>query len=254
MSNNINDRIVVDENEVYRFLETSLDKLQPIKYDSRYRMLLGDDIITKLTEWENGIRRQKDVPLTVVVCGEFKRGKSSFLNAFLGEDVVTTNITTETITVNRISYGEHSNELVLEGGKRIVLTDDELKCDNLKAILAQISATEKISMLEIKRPIEILKNVTFIYTPALGDSIKDFTKEVNFALRMADAVGYVFSALYPLSMQEQFFIKTAILPQKYTELFLVSSFCDTLEEETAVKRVENTICERIGDILPGEAP
>ena len=35
-----------------------------------------------------------DDPFTLVVVGDFKRGKSTFINALLGEEVVTTNVTT----------------------------------------------------------------------------------------------------------------------------------------------------------------
>lgn len=251
---NISERITIDDKELFQYLESMLDKLQPFAYDNRYRTLLGNGIINKLSRWDKDIRKQKDIPLTVVVCGEFKRGKSSLINALLGEDIVTTNITTETITVNRISYGEHSNEIMLKGGKRIKLTDDELKCDNLKGILREIPDKDKITMLELKRPLEILKDITIIDTPGLGDSIKDFTEEVEYALRQADAVIYVFSVMYPISMQELFFMKTAIKPQKYTELFLAANYCDRLETESDIERLEDTIHNRMKDILPEEKP
>ena len=251
---NINDRIVINDNELFQYLESRLDSLQPFVYDTKYKMLLGDSIIKKLNTWSCDIRKQKDVPLTVVVCGEFKRGKSSLINSILGEDVVTTNITTETITVNRISYGEHSNEIILKGGRRIRLTDDELNCDKLKEIIGSLPENDKITMLELKRPIDILKDITIIDTPGLGDSIKDFTAEVDYALKMADVVIYVFSVLYPLSTNEQFFIKTAIKPQKYTDLILIGNYCDQFESEQDIARMTETIRGRIKDILPGETP
>lgn len=251
---NIFDRITVDDSELFTYLEAELDKLQPFQYDSKYRMLLGNDIFNKMNLWEKNIRKQKDVPITLVVCGEFKRGKSSLINAILGEEVVTTNITTETITVNRISYGEHSNEIILKGGKRIALLDEELKCEKLSNIIKEISVEEKITTLELKRPIEILKNITIIDTPGLGDSIKDFTKEVEFALAQADAVIYVYSVAYPLSVQEQFFIKTAIKTQKYTDLYLVANSTDILEDEEECNRMAQTSYERIKEILPAEKP
>lgn len=251
---NINERITVNDNELFVNLDEKLDKLQKFRFDSKYRALLGDSIVEKLSTWEKNIKKQKDVPLTVVVCGEFKRGKSSLINAILGETVVTTNITTETITVNRISYGEHSNEIVLSGGKRVTLTDEELRCENLEGILAQLSVSDKITVLELKRPLEILKDITIIDTPGLGDSVKDFTEEVDFALRQADAVIYVFAAGYPLSMQEQFFIRTAIKPQKYTELFLVANFCDMFEEKEDFDRMRNVIRKRLANVLPDEEP
>lgn len=196
------------------------------------------------------IRRQIDVPFTMVICGEFKRGKSSLINAILGEDVVTTDVTTETITLNKISYGEHSNALVLDNGKRMMLTDKQLCKENLEKIL---SAHEKKSyQLEIKRPIDFLKKVTIIDTPGLDDSLQDFTPLVKEALMQADAVVYVFSAIYPLSRQEQMFLRSCILPQKHTDLFLVANYVDMLQNAEQYSRMAEEIFSRTENIFAGK--
>lgn len=248
----IQDRIVYSGEELIQMLEEFLDRMKIFTFDSRYSMLLGEGIINKINEWDKIIRKQKDQPLTLTVCGEFKRGKSSLINAILGEDVVTTNVTTETITTNKISYGQHRNELVLSGGRRIQLSDEELQCGQLKKILEGLP--QKAREIEIKRPIEILKHLTIIDTPGLGDSMEDFILDVRDALQQADAVIYVFSALYPLSMQEQLFIKSVIKPQKYTELILASNFADSFEDAEDCARVADVIKNRIAQILPDEYP
>lgn len=249
---NFEDRITYDSAELIHMLESSMDGLRTFHYDRKYRELLGEKLINKLTSWDNTISRQKDSPLTLVVCGEFKRGKSSLINAILGEDVVTTNITTETITTNRISYGSHSNEIVMSGGKRLKLSDDELQCDKLREILK--SLPKGTASLEIKRPIEILRQLTIIDTPGLGDAMQDYSADVAEALRQADAVIYVFSVLYPLSIQEQMFIRSAIKPQQYTDLFLVANYCDIGETVENCERMKQVVCDRIEDVMRGETP
>lgn len=248
----INDRITYDSAELIQMLEGELDKLGTFRFNDRYKTLLGSRFIEKLSNWDQNIRKQKDSPLTLVICGEFKRGKSSLINALLGEDVVTTNVTTETITTNKISYGQHENMIVLSGGKRVRLSDEELTHDKLRDILADLP--EKGAKLEIKRPIELLKEITIIDTPGLGDSMEDFADDVAQALQQADAVVYVYSVSFPLSVQEQYFIKTAIKPQKYTELFLVGNFADIIETPEDYENVKRVSMERIKDILPGESP
>lgn len=246
----LSDRIYYDAAGLMKRIDASLDQLKPYQYDGRYRELLGELLVGKINEWERNIRQRKSDPFTLVVCGDFKRGKSSLINALLGEDVVPTNVTTETVTLNRISYGVHSNEMVLSGGRRLSLTDAELCRDALESVIMQLE--EPVGQLEIHRPIDILKDITVIDTPGLGDSECDFTGAVEEALRQADAVIYVFSAAYPLSRSEQLYLKTAILPQRYTSLFLVSNFTDMIGNEGDYLRMKQMLEDRVGGLLPSQ--
>lgn len=233
-------------------VELSLDQLKPYQYDASYRMLLGDHIIDKLNSWERNIRSRKADPFTIVVCGDFKRGKSSLINALLGEDICPTNVTTETVTLNRISYGAHSNDAVLSDGRRITLTDEELERDTLEELMEQVG--ERICRLEVTRPNPFLEDITIIDTPGLGDAEKDFSDDVAHALQQADAVIYVFSASYPLSMSEQLYLKTKILPQRYTSLFLVSNYSDLLGNQEDFDRMGMLMEERVSGLLSGQKP
>lgn len=246
----LDNRIYYDPAELMKRTEASLDQLKPYQYDSKYRELLGEVLVGKLTEWERNIRQRKNDPFTLVICGDFKRGKSSLLNALLGEDVAPTNVTTETVTLNRISYGAHSNEAVLSGGRRLSLTDEELCRDSLEAVIERLGET--VERLEIHRSIDILKNITVIDTPGLGDSERDYMDAVDQALQQADAVIYVFSAAYPLSRSEQLYLKTSVIPQRYTSLFLVSNFTDMIRNETDYVRMKEMLEERVSGLLPGQ--
>jgi len=246
------ERITYNSEELMQLMESRLDRLGVFRFDSRYRELLGEAFVQKLSDWDRNIRSRRNDPFTVVVCGEFKRGKSSLINALLGEDVVTTNVTTETVTLNKISYGTHSNEALLEGGRRLRLSDEELRKERLEELLRQ--SKEPFRQLELKRPIELLKDITIIDTPGLGDSLKDFSALVTEALRQADAVIYVFSVNYPLSRTEQFFLKTEILPQKYTDIFLVGNYADILRNREEYERMSALLKKRMQDLLPGLAP
>ena len=78
---NIQDRITVSTEETLLNLEQTLDRLQQFRYDSKYKSLLGEGVLSHLEEWDRTIRARKKDPFTIVVAGEFKRGKSSFINA-----------------------------------------------------------------------------------------------------------------------------------------------------------------------------
>lgn len=245
-----NRRIYYDAEELMKRIDASLDQLKPYQYDSKYRELLGELLVNKINEWERNICQRKSDPFTLVVCGDFKRGKSSLINALLGEDVVPVNVTAETVTLNRISYGVHSNEIILSGGRCLSLTDEELCRDELEPVIMQLD--EPVEKVELHRSLDILKDISVIDTPGLGDSQKDFSEAVEKALQQADAVIYVFSAAYPLSRSEQLYLKTAILPQRYTSLFLVSNFTDMAGSEKDYLRMKKMLADRVGGLLPAQ--
>lgn len=239
-----------DIEEIKRNIDLELDELRRIRFSEKYNELLGGTFIHKVKEWETAIRKQKELPFTIVVCGSFKRGKSTLINALIGEEVVPTDVTTETITLNRVCYGEHCNALILENGKRMILADDQLRRGELEHILA--AQDGKVYQLEIRRPIELLKQINIVDTPGLDDSLQDFDEMVSEALVQADAVAYVFSSNYPLSIQEQLFLRTTILPQKHTDLFLASNYTDMLRNEYEYERMSQEIMKRIETVLPGQ--
>ena len=245
-------RITWDPQELIRLLENQLDRLKIYRFDSRYRSLLGENFMELLGRWEKDILSRRDDPFTLVVCGEFKRGKSSLINALLGEQVAPVNVTAETVTLNRITYGPHSNEAVLSGGKHLRLSDEEMERDRLEALMRQTGFSFR--QIEIQRPIDFLKQAAIVDTPGLGDAMDDFSGLVEEALAQADAVVYVFSVNYPLSQTEQLFLKTMIVPQKYTDLLLVGNYLDMLGSAADYERMENLLVSRIQNLLPGQKP
>lgn len=238
--------------ELQKSLEKALDEMNTFRYNSEYRFALGDSFMEKFFSWEKNISYCKENPFTIAVVGDFKRGKSTLINALLGEEVVTTDVTTETVTLNRISYGIHSNEAVLKDNRRVRLSDNELKREKLETVMDEIG--EPIQRLELKRPCELLKKAVIIDTPGTGDAMEDFSDVVKESLLQADAVIYVYNVQYPLSKSEQIFLKAAILPQKYTTLFMVGNYSDILGTTENYTKMQSMIKERVNALLPNANP
>lgn len=247
---NMQEHIIYSHEHMLASLEAAMDQLKKFHYDSIYRQFLGDPFIDKLSRWENLIRRRKDDPYTLVVIGDFKRGKSTFINALLGEEVVPTDVTTETVTVNRIRYGAHSNEAILSEARRAQLSDSELKREALESVLSEFD--EPVTALELRRPIELLKKVTIIDTPGTGDAMREFSDVVKDSLIQADAVVYLYNVHYPLSLAEQLFLRSAVLPQKQTTLFLVGNFTDLLTGKAEYDKLRTVLQQRVSALLPNE--
>lgn len=245
----LQDRITFSAEDLSRKLEQGLDRLRRFQYDTRYKHLLGEDLIRNLEKWDENIRARRNDPLSIVVIGEFKRGKSSFINALLGEKILVTDVTPETVTMNQLSYGVNKNEAVLSRGRRLSLESSELTRKALEKMMAEIG--EPIRKLDLQRPNEWLRNIRIFDTPGLNES-PDSDNITTEALAQADVVIYIFSTVYPLSHTEQMYLKYAVLPQKYTSLFLVGNYGDLLENKENYYKISNELNERTSEILPGE--
>ena len=247
----LQNRITISAVDTAQCLEQNLDKLRRFQYDRYYRELLGDTLINHLESWGDHIRSRKKDPFTIVVAGEFKRGKSSFINALLGEDILVTDVVPETVTMNKLSFGIHKNEAVLSGGRRLTLSDEELSRSALEKLMNEVGET--IRHLELWRPNECLKDIRVIDTPGLNDISDEYLDTiVADAMAQADAVIYVYSVTTPLSRSEQMYIRYAILPQNYTKLFLVGNYSDLLNSTDNFEKVRDLMNKRTKLLLPGE--
>src|SRR5436190_8918735 len=66
---------------------------------------------------EEIVGRMREHKFTVAVVGEFKTGKSTFVNSLLGVDVVPTDVIPATATLNRITFGlDSSIDVVYKDG------------------------------------------------------------------------------------------------------------------------------------------
>src|SRR5690349_8834863 len=116
-----------------------LDRFGTWLYTERVRSALGKQMLDDLREQENVVRERLRANFTLVVVGNFKNGKSSLINALLGADVVTTNVTSETVTINQIRYGSqvHAEAILVDGG-RLTLLPEDLAAEKLVPILTEV--------------------------------------------------------------------------------------------------------------------
>ncbi|PKM52197.1 MAG: hypothetical protein CVV02_02195 [Firmicutes bacterium HGW-Firmicutes-7] len=242
-------RLSVDFDHASEDLNLILDELLFFKFDNKIRKAMGVEYTEKLNKWKSNIEKRIKDDFSIVVIGDFKRGKSTFINALLGEKIVSTNVTPETVTINRVSYNDmfHS-ELVFKDGRKIELTYDELKREHLENIIAETSSP--VECIDIKVPNEMLKGIRIVDTPGIGDLLNQFDDQIKDYLVHADAIIYIVSALTPLSESEKTFLCASILPQNFYKLFVVVNMMDCLESEDEVFKIKNLIENRVSDIFP----
>lgn len=188
----------------------------------------------------------------VAVIGEFKRGKSSLVNALLGTDVLPTDILPMTAVITRVAYGEskkisvrykdgHTEERTVEQ-----LIDFATKYDEAKAQTAK-----SIQEIQVSYPSVFCKNhIEIVDTPGMNDD-EAMTAVTLSVLGEIDAAVMVVSAAAPLSMTERSLVLTMIAEQGIRHIVFVITHIDVVSDEEEEKdRLLSFFGDRIrGDLL-----
>lgn len=169
---------------------------------------------------------------TVVVLGEFKRGKSTFVNALLGEPLLPTDVLPETATINAIMYEDRPRVSVsyMDGREAEGILSREF--------LQQFSArqedhlAEQVKYIKIGYPVPFLKNrIVLVDTPGVSD-INEQRCEVTYRfLPKANAVLFLLDANSPLKKTEFDFISDRLLPLGIDRILFIVNKYDGVDEE-----------------------
>lgn len=187
-------------------------------------------IFQKLTDLQKDI--DKDF-YSVVVLGEFKHGKSTFVNALLGTKILPMDVLPETATINAIMYDEKPRLSILyRDGTEVKGTVDY---DYLKQFSAgnNDSRLKNISYIKIGYPCELLKErIVLIDTPGVSD-LNEQRSEITYRfIPKANAVLFLLNTRTPLKATEIDFIEEKLLPLGINNIiFLLNKYDEHDEEE-----------------------
>lgn len=148
----------------------------------------------------------------IVVCGEVKKGKSSFLNAVIGQDILPTAVREATSQVFRISNSkEESFALVFTDGTSAPITKEELSRYGSQVdadLLGEpIFKNKFLEYIQVNLPIEFLpEGVSLVDIPGLGALYESHERITNQYVKNAAAVIFVLDPSGTLVKPEQTFL------------------------------------------------
>lgn len=198
---------------------------------------------------------------TLVVVGEFSRGKSTFVNAMLGKKVLPSSKRPTTNIISKIVYADKpAYEIFLKDGKSKNLTEEEFK--NIKAqaeedpsnilkfksFIKKEEDFSKIDYAVIGQPLTFCQNgVEVVDTPGTNDlNVGRMEITYNY-LNRADAAVLLLNATQALTRSELDFLKERILGNQIKDIFVVINFKDELSPAEEVK-VKNYVRDNIRDL------
>lgn len=134
-------------------------------------------------------------PLNVMIMGEFSTGKSSFINALIGQEILKTNDTPTTAVITKISYGNSDKVLVhyVDGRLEEETTKKFEKLTSVTKNKKKNKIHENISYVERFIPVDYLKNINIIDSPGLNDTCKEHVEVTKRFVNNTDMILWIFT-------------------------------------------------------------
>jgi len=184
----------------------------------------------------------------IVVLGEFNHGKSTFVNALLGHDVLPTGITPTTAAINQVLYAAIPKaRVILSTGAEVDLTPSEIK----EWVTVAGGRADDVAYVELGYPCDILKgNVVVVDTPGVND-LNEQRAEVTYGyVPRADAVLFLLDAGQALKDSERMFLGSHILDGTRDRLIFVLGKMDLLSDDERAA-VTQYVRDGVAKLAPG---
>jgi len=219
-----------------------LTLVQNLKYLHRIAKTLN----LSTRDIEDALVQVENQTLSVVVVGEFKRGKSTFINALLGHDILPSDILPTTATINRVVFGSTPSATVrFKDGRDQSIAIEQLANYVTKLTSEAEAISSRVQEALIHYPLHYCRNgVEIIDTPGLSDD--ESMTEVTFSvLRRTEVVIMVTSAISPFAESEGVFLTEILLEQGIDHILFVVNGIDHFKKSEDVDRILQSITQRI---------
>lgn len=198
---------------------------------------------------------------SVGIMGEFKRGKSTVINALLGREIMPADILPATATMNRVTYDLQPHARVIKNdGSMIEIPVDEIAKYVTKINDENAKRAEMVDEAIVYYPCQFCQNgVDIVDTPGLNDDerMDRISEEI---IPKLDAVIMVIVPGAPFSKSEAEFVRNKLMGSDLGRLIFLVNKIDTIrpkDRERAVedikKRIQSTVLDKMAEIYGEES-
>jgi len=182
---------------------------------------------------------------TLAVLGQFKRGKSSLMNAIIGRELLPVGVLPLTSAITVLRYGPAERLVVMREG---TIFPEELPAGRLAEFVTEggnPGNVKRVKAARVEVPLAFLRHgLEFVDTPGVGSSIEANTATTYQFLPRCDAAIFVTSVDSPLSKTELEFL--AGVRQHVRRVFFVVNKIDLLnpgERDDVLQYVRNSLAQ-----------
>lgn len=184
---------------------------------------------------------------SVAVVGEFSRGKSTFLNTLLNQELLPVGNLPTTAILTRIRYHQPSTMVYINPDKK-QKTALPLSLDSWNNLVADNFNSNNdptgLVVIGLDDPWLQQNNIELMDTPGAGDLEQERAKVIGEALLGADGAIITISALQAMSMSEQLFIEQRLISRNTPFLMLILTKLDQIpvkERPIVIEFVKNKL-------------
>ena len=170
---------------------------------SKYELTKGE--LARAEELADKLENHK---ITVSVIGQFKRGKSTLVNAILGDKILPVGIVPVTAVVTTVEYGEKAASVHFDNGIIKEIGFDEMS----SYINEQENQDNRLGVSEVRLycPSDFLQSgMTFVDTPGVGSVHQKNSDAAYSYVKESDAVIFMLSVDSPINQIEIDFLENA---------------------------------------------
>ncbi len=177
----------------------------------------------------DALHRLSENRFNLVVFGEFKRGKSTFLNSLLGRDVLPTAVIPLTSIVTIVQHGQQEHAVVrFLRGEEVTVPLEQI--EDYITETANPENRKGVARVEVFLPAPLLRDgVRLVDTPGVGSVYEHNTQVAQEFLPHADAAVFLVAADPPISKTEREFLR--LVRDYAVKLFVVQNKIDNLTDE-----------------------
>ncbi len=178
---------------------------------------------------DDRIPRLENERFHLVVLGEFNHGKTTFVNALLGEAVLPMGVTPTTAVIHRIEHAAESSAeaKVADGSAKPVplATLEDYEVDGQ-------ALAEDVQEIEVRYPAGLLaEGVVLVDTPGVND-LNEARAEITYGyIPRSDAILFLLDAGQILKESERQFVANKLLAQSRDKVIFVVNKMDILDED-----------------------
>jgi ribosome biogenesis GTPase A len=194
------------------------------------------------------VKKLEEDRFHLVVVGEFNHGKSSFVNALLGENVLATGVTPTTAAIHHLKYADAPEATVVyASGKRESVPFDKTRSFSVGGG----SSVDEVDFLEVGYPAALLKErILLVDTPGVNDLSLQRADITYSYIPRADAVLFLLDAGQILKESERVFLEEKLLKASRDKIVFVVTKWDLLnpsEQAEALAYAKQQLAKLVRD-------